>query len=188
VGAGGITPPPCIATSILSIFPGKHNGDDWLPVIAGTAHGPEGLGPVFGDHASVAGLFGKEKRAGEQDHGPVLLAGGPGGTPAHPEQVPGSPLQALARHLLQVARVDQVPHGRSHGDRDREPGLPAEPAGNLYKDPVPDSIRAGIGKDDFAEGGGQGLPLQPRVFLLAGAHCLSLQYSRVSTMMQDTHP
>jgi len=177
-----------MATSILSIFPGEHNGDDWLPVIAGTAHGPEGHGPVFGDHASIAGLFGEEKRAGEQDHRPVLPAGGPGGTPAHPEQVPGPPLHALAWHLLQVARVDQVPHRRSHGYRDREPGLPAEPGGNLHEDSVPDGIRAGIGKDDLAERRGQGLPLHPRVFLLAGAHCLSLQYSRVSTMMQDTHP
>ena len=95
-----------MATSILSIFPREHNGDDWLPFIAGTAHGPEGHGPVFGDHASIASLFGEEKRAGEQDHRSVLPPGGPGGTPTHPEQVPGPPLHALPQHLFQVARVD----------------------------------------------------------------------------------
>ena len=87
----------------------------------------------------------------------VTTTGGPGRDGEGPEEIPEPAGHALARHLVQVPGVDEVPHLGSHRHRDDNTRLLADCGREFDEDAVMDRIGPRVCVDHVAEKVGEGV-------------------------------
>src|SRR5690606_37883351 len=128
---------------------GEHNGNHRLALVAWAAH-------CFQENV----LGGKRFQSfHSRKQNPELYRAGmpasPCGTPEHPEQVPGPPLDALAGEILQVVRRQVfIPHRAGHGDLHLNPCFVDYLLREIDEYSVADCIGACVGEDDLIVGKG----------------------------------